>query len=423
MYERTKEAAWRLFGGLPAAFWWLWGSTFITQIANFVVPFCVLYFTADRHISTSVAGILAGLYGLGTVGGSLVGGIASDRFGSKRILVSGYAGTALCTMILGPVSGIIPLGAAMIFVGAFGGAARPATNTLTTELVPAESRVRVFALNYWAMNLGFAIACVCAGLIVQVGYVILFCVDGATTLLCATLVLLRVSSTATARDPARRSRSPRRPDTHRGSWLEPMRDRTFVMAVLMSVVTVALLQQLTVTLPLAMRASGHSPATYGSVAALNGVLVCCLQLPVSSLVTKRRLIQSLALGSGLLGLGLGLTAFAVSVVGYAVALAVWTVGEIVAAPAAPTLASHLARNGEQGKYQGVLAATWGVGAVVGPVAGTWIFAQGGGTMLWSVCAVAGFAVACGYLCLLRPVATRLAQPPESHQLQVETSML
>ena len=409
------------YTGLPSRFWWLWASTFVTRVANFVVPFSVLYITVDRHLPESVAGLLVGLYGLGTAVGSLAGGVASDRFRSKRTLVAGYAAAGISTVALGLVSGVLPLSACMLAVGAFGGTARPAANALITELVPAKGRVRVFALNYWAMNLGFAIACICAGLITLAGYVVLFSVDGATTLACALMVLLRVSSAAQSRSSAPTPRSHRKRSSSSGRWLEPLRDRTFAAVIAMSIVTVALLQQLTVTLPLAMRASGDSPTTYGAIAALNGLLVCGLQMPISSLVTRHRLIQSLALGSVLLGLGLGLTAFAFGVAGYAVTVVVWTVGEVIAAPAGPTLASLLAPDGDQGKYQGALAAAWGVGAVTGPAAGTFILVQGGSTMLWTACAIAGLAVACGYLCLRRPVTSRLAHARNEEEHQAETS--
>jgi MFS family permease len=421
----VKAAAWRFWGGpysgLPSRFWWLWASAFVTRIGNFVVPFSVLYFTADRHLSVSLAGPLVGLYGLGTVVGSLAGGVASDRFGSKRTLVAGYAAAGISTVALGLIAGVAPLAACMLAVGAFGGTARPATNALIAELVPAEGRVRVFALNYWAMNLGFAIACICAGLISLAGYVVLFSVDGASTLACALIVALRVRGTAPPRDSAQTPRSPRRRSGLSGGWLEPLKDRTFAAVIVMSIVTVALLQQLTVTLPLAMRASGDSPTTYGAIAALNGLLVCGLQMPISSLVTRQRLIKSLALGSVLLGLGLGLTAFAVGVAGYAVTVVVWTVGEVIAAPAAPVLASLLAPDGDHGKYQGALAASWGVGAVTGPAAGTFILSQGGAATLWTACAIAGLAVACGYLCLLRPVTFRLARAREEKEYQAEPS--
>lgn len=415
MSHRAKALALRMWGGpfgdLPAAFWWLWGGTFVARVANFIVPFSSLYFTMDRGISDSVAGSLIGLYGLGTVGGSLAGGLTTDLFGSKRTLIVGYVAAGMAAMALGLTSGTFVLCGVMLVVGVFGGATRPATNALTAQLVPEKCRVRVFSLNYWAMNVGFAAACLSAGLLASLGYATLFSIDGATTLACALLVLLRVpKAPARHRQEVRATREDpdKWPVGRTASWLGPMRDRIFAAVVALSVITAALLQQLTVTLPLAMRASGFSVVEYGLVAALNGALICGLQMPMSPLITRRPLIFSLALGSALLGLGLGLTAFAASVLGYVLTLVIWTLGEIVMAPAGPVLAARLASSDDQGRYQGALSTAWGVGAILGPAAGTWLFAKGGGTLLWGACGVAGVVAAVGYLLLSSPVRIRLA---------------
>jgi MFS family permease len=389
-------------------FWWLWASTLASRVANFVVPFSVLYLTTERALSASTAGLLIGFYGLGSVVGSLAGGVAADRRGAKPTLVAGSFGAAFATLLLGLSHGAPTLTAMIFLVGLFGGVMRPATSALVVELVPAKSRVRVFALNYWAMNLGFAVACVCAGFATIAGYTTLFLIDAASTLACALMVHFLV------RDPAERSQ--RVPGAKRGVvwskriaiYLRPLHDPLFAAAVAMSVVTTALLQQLTATLPLAMRASGHSPATYGIVAALNGVLVCGLQIPLSSLLSRKPLVLSLSIGALLMGIGFGLTAVVHSVTGYAAALVIWTIGEIVAAPALPALVSYLAPEGEGGRYQGMLNAAWSLGAILGPVLGTAAFAAWSGHGLWVACGVAGLVVAGGYGAMKRPLDARLA---------------
>ena len=63
---------------------------------------------------------------------------------------------------------------------------------MMTDIVPPEDRVRAFSLNYWAINLGFAIAPVLGGLLASSGYLTLFLVDAGTTLVFAVLVFLKV---------------------------------------------------------------------------------------------------------------------------------------------------------------------------------------------------------------------------------------
>ena len=401
----------RLSGGplteLSAPFWWLWTSTLVNRIANFVVPFCVLYLTTARSMSAATAGLLIGLYGAGGVLGSLAGGVAADRHGAKRILVLGNLGAAAATFALAGSRGSFVLSIVIFLVGVFSGAVRPATNALIAQIVPPPSRVRVFALNYWAMNLGFAVACLCAGFASEAGYTVLFCIDGASTLACASMVLFLVQNPVAMLERVPRMGRPSIRSVRIAALPAPLRDRSFVAVVTMTVVTTTLLQQLTTTLPLAMRASGHSPATYGAVAALNGLLVCALQMPISLLSARKPLILSLTLGALLMGIGFGLTAFATTVVGYVITLVIWTIGEIMAAPAAPALVSQLARDGDQGKYQGVLNAGWSVGAIVGPALGTAVFARWAGHGLWLSCGLAGLIVAGGYLALSTHVSARI----------------
>jgi MFS family permease len=408
----TDPAIQRLLGGppkeLPAPFWWLWASTLVNRIANFVVPFSVLYLTTERSVSEPMAGLLIGLFGAGGVAGSLLGGTAADRYGAKRILVAGSLAGASTTFLLGLAVGLLTLSAVIFFVGLFNGITRPATSALIAELVPPACRVRVFALNYWAMNLGFAIACLCAGFATAIGYTALFSIDGASTLACGMMVLALVrTSSVPRRQVVERTQRRRIRIT---SFPAPLRDRLFVAVIMATVVTTALLQQLTATLPLAMHASGHPPAAYGAIAALNGLLVCTLQMPISLLSAKRPLLLSLMVGTLLMGIGFGLTAFTTSIAGYAVTLVIWTIGEIVAAPASPALVAQLAREGHQGAYQGVLNSAWSVGAIIGPAIGTAAFAHWAARGLWLLCGCTGLAVGAGYHTLKRPMATRLAIP-------------
>jgi MFS family permease len=111
-----------------------------------------------------------------------------------------------------------------------------------------------------------------------------------------------------------------------------------------------------------------------------------------------------------MGVGFGLTALAVSAVSYALSLVVWTVGEIVTAPAVPALVAVLAGNRDQGAYQGILNATWGIGAVLGPVLGTAAFAAWGGRSLWLACGLAGIVAAAGLFAVRKPLAMRFGSP-------------
>ena len=59
--------------------------------------------------------------------------------------------------------------------GPFSNAVRPAFSAIVTDLVPTPDRARAFALNYWAVNLGFAAAAILGGLLASNGCLLLSC--------------------------------------------------------------------------------------------------------------------------------------------------------------------------------------------------------------------------------------------------------
>ncbi|MFJ9606015.1 MFS transporter [Kitasatospora sp. NPDC101176] len=390
--------------GLPPAFWWLWASTLVNRLGTFAVPFLTLYLTVERGRSAAFAGLVAAAFAVGGTGGALAGGAAADRFGCRRALVGAHLGTAAATAALGLSTGPEALFAAAFALGCTTGAARPATAALMSALLGPGDRVRAFSLDYWAMNLGFSVSVLLAGLAARTGYPVLFLADAAATLLCALVVLLRVpsppspppcdSGTDAAGGPApRRAPSP----GHRAL----LADRPFLCCVLLFVLVAAVLQQMTTMLPVAMAADGLSPAACGTVIALNGVLVCLAQLPAGRLFDGRSPFRLLALAAALCGTGFGLTAFAGSAPAYALTVAVWTAGEVISGPVSLELTARFARARAAGRYQGASAFAWSAGGVLAAAAGGWTYDRLGPAVLWSACALAGLTAAAGFLALAR----------------------
>ena len=95
------------------------------------------------------------------------------------------------------------------------------------------------------------------------------------------------------------------------------------------------------TLPIAMLADGLSPATFGWVIAVNGVLIVCGQLFVPRLIEGRPRARVLALATLMVGVGFGLVAFADSAWFFALTVLIWTLGEMPQCPSASALVAEL----------------------------------------------------------------------------------
>lgn len=385
---------------LPAAYWWLWASTLVNRLGGFVVPFLALYLTVDRGFSAAYAGLVAALYGLGGTLGALVGGVLADRLGRRTTLLAASLGAGATTATLGFVTQPVAIAVVACAVGLTAHAARPAVSAMMVDLVRPEGRVRAYSWNYWAINVGFAVSGVVAGLIAERGYLWLFLGDALTTVLCAVVVFVRVPEPK----PVEEGPGAKGPKTGIDRVL---RDGRFMALAGLTFLLGTVLQQAFITLPIDMSRAGLTASDYGRILALNGLLIVVLQIPVARWAGRRRPIALLSPGALLLGWGFGLTALASrtelpeSMLLYALSAAIWTLGEIVHEPASMATAAELSPLKARGRYQGVHSSALSASAFIGPLAGGAALDRFGSLVVWGACAAAGTAAGAGYWALLR----------------------
>lgn len=379
--------------GLPREFWWLWTSTLVNRLGGFVATFLALYLTLDRGYSATYAGLVAALHGLGSVVSSLAGGVMADRVGRRPTLLISQTGTALAVALLGFVTDPLSIAGVAFLVGAASNASRPAVQAMMADIVRPEDRVRAFSLNYWAINLGFAVSSAGAGFIAEVSYRAGFLIEAGMTLACAIVVFLRVPESRPVQKAVSREDGV--------SLVTVVRDRRFMAMVGLSFLVALVFQQGSVGLPVAMGEAGFSPAEYGTAIAVNGVLIVALQIPVTRFIERRDPVRLLIASSALAGYGFGLTAFAGSLGVFILTVCVWTLAEIVNAPTQTGLIVRFSPVHGRGRYQGMYTLSWSAAALIAPLMSGTVIDHFGAEWLWGVCAVIGTVAGAGYWVLLR----------------------
>ncbi|CAM5329699.1 MULTISPECIES: MDR family MFS transporter [Streptomyces] len=383
--------------GLPRAFWWLWTSTLVNRLGAFVATFMALYLTLDRGYSASYAGLVVALHGLGGVISSLGAGVMTDRLGRRPTLLVAQTATALSVALLGFVRDPVAIAAVAFLVGMASNASRPAVQAMMADIVRPEDRIRAFSLNYWAINLGFAVSSAGAGFIAEVSYLAGFLIEAGMTLLCAVLVFVKLPESRPERQPA----GPGGTKEESVSLGTVLRDGRFMGVVGLSFLIALVFQQGYLGLPVAMGEAGFTPADFGMAIAVNGVLIVVLQLPVTRLIEHRDPRRMLVVSSLLAGYGFGLTAFAGSVGVFALTVCVWTLAEIVNAPVQTGLVVRLSPVQGRGRYQGVYTSSWAVAALVAPLMSGFVIDRWGAAWLWGTCALVGTVAGLGYGLLMR----------------------
>jgi len=408
-----RRAARETVSGLPREFWWLWTSTLVNRLGAFVATFMALYLTLDRGYSASYAGLVASLHGLGGVVSSLGAGVMTDRLGRRPTLLIAQVSTAFSVALLGFMHHPVAIAAVAFLVGMASNASRPAVQAMMADIVRPEDRVRAFSLNYWAINLGFAVSSMAAGFIAEFSYLAGFLIEAGMTLICALVIFAKLPESK----PVLTAKAASEPAVGLGTVL---RDGRYMSVVGLSFLVALVFQQGSVGLPVAMGAAGFTPADYGMAVAVNGVLIVALQIPVTRFIEHRDPKRLLVISSLLAGYGFGLTAFAGSVGVFALTVCVWTLAEIVNAPTQTGLVVRLSPLHGRGRYQGMYTLSWSLAALVAPLMSGVVIDRFGAEWLWGLCAVVGTAAGVGYGVLMRrlPAEETVVETPTTARAEV-----
>jgi len=391
MRRNIKEIA-------PAA-WLLIGGSVVNRFGSFVVPFLVLYLR-KQGFSIEQAGFAVAAYGGGELIAGPVGGVLADRVGRRATIASSMFASAAAMIALSRAHSYVIIGALAFAAGLVSEARRPASLALLTDLVPSGQRVTAFAVLRTAENLAFAGGTALGGFIANTSFQWLFIGDAATSVVYGTIALLALpEGTRLSRAEEARRRSA-------AGGIRP--DPVFFLFLLATVLLAFIYYQPQATLPLHVRQAGLSNADFGLLLSLNGVLVVLFELPLSSLTMRRPTRQVLATGFLLVGLGFSLTAVAHSMFTLALTVAIWTLGEMVAAPVAYAYVADIAPEHMRGRYQGLFFFSFSSGALLGPAVGSVLYAHGE-TTFWAICG--GLGLAAAVLTMASGLVARVPLPP------------
>ncbi|MEU9145240.1 MFS transporter [Streptomyces sp. NPDC048349] len=391
-----RRAARESVSGLPPAFWWLWTSTLVNRLGAFVATFMTLYLTLDRGYSASFAGLVVALHGLGGVISSLVAGVMTDRLGRRPTMMAANVSTAFSVALLGFMEHPAAIAAVALLVGMTSNASRPAVQAMMADIVRPEDRVRAFALNYWAINLGFAVSSMVAGFVAEYSYLAGFLGEAALTLVCAVLVFVKLPESRPEKDGAAAAAD--EPEAGLGTVL---RDGRFMAVVGLSFLISLIFMQGSFGLPLAMGSAGFSTGDYGLVIAVNGVMIVALQIPVTRFIEHRDPQKLLVVSALLAGYGFGLTAFGGSIGVLTLTVCVWTLGEIINSPTQMGLVARLSPLHARGRYQGMYTLSWAVASLIAPLLAGGVIDRFGAGWLWGSTAALGTVAGLGYWLLMR----------------------
>ena len=366
------------FSGLSKEVWWLALITLINRAGTMVVPFLSLYLTKDLNFTLSDVGWIMTAFGLGSVVGSWLGGLFTDRIGAYPVMVFSLIGSGFLFIGLQYLHDFYTMCMGIFILMSIADLFRPAMFVALGAYSKPENKTRSLTLVRLAINLGFSVGPALGGLIITgLGFEGLFWVDGFTCII-AGYLLLRILN------PKKRSTVEEEKVLQTRSAYT---DGIYWLFIITMLIFSFIFLQLLSTLPVYYDKDWHlSELEIGLLFAGNGLIIFVLEMPLVKYLEngKLSLIHLVLIGLAIVGAGfvvLNLSTWAgVLIIG----MILLTFGEMIAFPFSNAFAMKRAAKGNKGQYMAFYSIAFSVGHLFGHNAGMHLASNFGFSNTWYI---------------------------------------
>ena len=347
------------------------GETIVNISFWMFFPFLAIYF-ADSFGKTA-AGILLIISQAFSVIANLLGGYYADRFGRKKMMVlsacvQGFAfivfGLASTPWLDSPVLGFI----CFTIVGMFGAIYWPASQAMVADVVPEKHRSSVFAVFYTSINIAVVIGPIIGGIFYKDYRVPLLIGAGIVNIILSIILKVWIEETA---PPYQHIEG-----AEKQNWLRALgaqlkdyhviiQDRTFLLFIVAGVLVGQTFMQLDLLFPVYVSENISSQPlfsfgewslvventqAFGLILAENGLLVALFTITVTKWMTKFKERNVFILASIIYAASIFLFSQTSWIWGMLMAMAVFTLAELMTAGIQQGFISEIAPEDKRGQY-------------------------------------------------------------------------
>lgn len=372
-----KEA----YQGHPPEVWTLGLITLINRMGTMVLPFLTIYLTTVLDFDLAQAGILVGMFGFGSLGGSYIGGKLSDIIGPIAVIIASLALGGAMFFLMAFATSFNSLLILILLAAFFGEAYRPAITAAVGHYTKALEVGRSVAVIRLAINVGMGVAPAVAGFMaVFMSYQWLFWFDSFTCIGAAGYLWYK--SRQWHHQPKEQ------PDMAMSGKEEdvkkPSENREYLLFLLATLLLGFGFVQWFHTVPLFIKTEwGFDERYIGGMKGLSSLLIVLLEMPlVHAVEISRKVKWSILLGTLFFALSFAPFLFAHSLTWLVLAFLLVTMGEITYLPFNNALPLRMAPLSQRGSYISWYWVTWSLASIAGPYWGMAFIERFGFSQFW-----------------------------------------
>jgi len=398
--------------GFPSTFWVLTFATFIDRLGGFILfPFFSVYIIDQFGVGMTEVGILFSIFSAGHLIGNMIGGALADKYGRRAITLIGLIVSGLGSILMGIANNLSLFYLIAAFLGTIGNFGGPARQAMVADLLPNEKQAKGFGMLRIAVNLSATFGPILGGLLVDQSYMILFILDAISSLITAFIVFLVIPETKPQRQEHETEETIIK--TLIG-YKEVLKDWVYVLFLSVSTLTVLVYMQLNSTLSVFLwDIHGFPKPNFAWLLSMNALMVVIFQYFISRLFSKYDPMKVIALGTFFYMIGFGMYGFISEPYMFFVAMAILTIGEMIAMPVGQTAAASFAPEDKRGRYMAVYGFHWAIPSLFGVLLAGIVWESIGPNWVWYFAGILSFIAMIAFLLLNNIVKHRLSKQDES----------
>ncbi|EQB85812.1 MFS family permease [Clostridium punense] len=339
-------------------------SILVLHIASYIVnPILPVIFKSEKGLSASHIGLIIGAGSLAFQGGSILGGLLSDRTGRKTTMVIGSLAQAFGLFGYSMLNNISMLLTSSIIIGIGSGMYAPTAKAAIASLASDSSEVRTtaFSLRGIAANIGVCIAGILIFFLSKLSSNITFYVSTGVYIALAGYTWIFLPKDCGESDC---------PIIPPNSYLQIFKNKSFMIFSIISLFTWIIYSLLSLLLPLRGEAILANGKLVGTIWTITSVIVIVAQGFISKYILQKvNPLTAIFFGVLFFGGGIFMIGLSYNFVVLTLSSVIFLVGEMLMLPTTDSLTSQLAHPELIGAYFSIANLISGLGTAIGNFAG------------------------------------------------------